>query len=336
MVKNWNFLEKEKSTMQQFLAMMSLQPLLTIVITNYNHGKYFPKAIDCLVSQDFFPFEILIIDDASTDNSLEIINKYASQYSFIRVIAHKKNQGVCFALCEGIEEAKGTYVHTMGADDYRLPGFIKKTMTVLLEQPHIGVACSNFGYITGHTNEGPILTEKLIESFSAPVIFDSREILRVFQTTHLWVPGHTAILKRESALKYKKYDQSLKFLCDWFLLHQIALNEGVIYIPETLSVWWIHPSSYSANLLQDKKSKKTVYRNLFQLLFESKDQKTSQLFIKSTLLRVAFNALFAEIFYKPKYWISFVFFLRKSMSLRWEFIQGKIESWKKSIIGETA
>ena len=99
------------------------------------------------------------------------------------MIAHKKNQGVCFALCEGIEEAKGTYVHTMGADDYRLPGFIKKTMTVLLEQPHIGVACSNFGYITGHTNEGPILTEKLIESFSAPVIFDSREILRVFQTT---------------------------------------------------------------------------------------------------------------------------------------------------------
>lgn len=292
------------------------QPLLTIVITNYNHGKYLPKAIDSLVSQDFFPFEVLIIDDASTDHSLEVIDEYARRYPLIRVIKHAVNRGICFSLCEGVEAAKGTYVHTMGADDYRLPGFVKKTMDLLVKHPQIGVACSDFGYIKGDTNEGPILSEKLIGSLSAPAVFSPQEVLRIFQTTHLWVPGHTAIFKRELALKYKKYDEKLKFLCDWFLLHQIALNEGVGYVPETLSVWWIRASSYSSSLLEDKKNKKEVYRNLFNFLFKSKDQKLRQLFAKSTLLRTPFNALFTEIFFKPKYWPFFLYFAKKSLYIR--------------------
>lgn len=289
------------------------RPLLTVVITNYNHAAYLPKAIDSLVEQTFTAFEILIIDDASTDNSLEVIDRYVTQYPFIRAIKHEKNRGVCFSLSESVEAARGVYIHTMGADDYRLPTFMEKTMRLLLDNPQIGIACSDFGYVKGESSAGSVLTDKLLPHIQKPIVFSTAQVIHLFQTTDFWVPGHTAILKKEWAVKYGKYPSQLTFLCDWFLLHQIALGEGVGYIPETLSVWWIHSHSYSSNILENLAKKKETYRNVLKILFQKENQKICRLFMRSTLLRLTFKALFWETFYKPRYWPFFLY-------LRWKTV----------------
>lgn len=302
-------------------------PLLSIVITNYNHGKYLPKAIDSLLDQKYQDYEILIIDDASTDNSLGVIDSYIAQYPFIRLIRHEKNRGVCFSLCEGVDEAKGVYLHTMGADDYRLPGFMDKTMKILVEHPEIGVACSDFGYVMGEKNDGPVLREQLIGSVQGPSVFQPSQIVSVFQTTHFWVPGHTAILKRELARKYGKYNSALKFYCDWFLLHQIALNHGAAYVPDTLSVWWIHTNSYSTNLLGDKKNKNSVYHSVLNILSKKENKKSRRLFMQSTLLAVVLKSLLKDLIWKPKYWPYFAYLAKKSIYWRVQALKKRIK-WR--------
>ncbi|MCH9609791.1 MAG: hypothetical protein S4CHLAM45_01830 [Chlamydiales bacterium] len=290
-------------------------PILTIVITNYNHGCYLPKALDSIVNQQSFPFEILIIDDASTDNSLDVIASYQKRYPFIRLIKHAVNQGVCFSLSEGVDEALGEYVHTMGADDFRLPGFIENTLSILLKHPKIGLACSDFGYIRGKTQDASIQTDRLIKAHK-PHVFHSKQLLSLFQTTDFWIPGHTAIFKRKLAIEHKKYHPELQFLCDWFLLHRIALKHGVAYIPQTLSIWWIHSDSYSETLLKDKRKNQNVYNTLFQLLFQTENREIGALFFKSTLLRKASKALFSKIYYKPKYWPTLFYLAKKSILYR--------------------
>lgn len=298
---------------------MRMSPLLTVVITNYNHALYLPKAIDSLLSQiTTSTYEILIIDDASTDSSWEIIQRYVHSFPVVRAVRHFENRGVVAALNTGAKEAKGLYLHTMGADDFRLPGFFEKTLEPLIKNPKIGVACSDFGYIKGKTNEGPVHTDRLIQERQTTQIFYADEILKIFQTTHFWIPGHTAIYKREFAFNYGLYRTELKFYCDWFLLHQIALYHGAAYIPETLSVWWIHTHSYSNHLLNSSAEKKSVYRTL--LSFLDKEATTKTLFKKSTLLRGVFNTLIGELYYRPKCWPFLWYFGRKSLYWKWKAI----------------
>lgn len=302
-------------------------PLLTVLITNYNHGRYLSQAIDSLLIQDFSSYEILIIDDGSTDHSVEVIDSYVARYPCIRVIKYAKNQGVCFALNDGTEKARGVYLHTMAADDYRLPGFFSKTMGILLKNPDIGVACSAFGYVHGENPGEAIQTIPQIPDIYEAKAFNSKEIVRVFQTTHFWIPGHTAIYKRELAAKHQKYNPDLKFYCDWFLLHRIALHHGAAYVPETLSVWVIYSNSYSGVLTSNKIEKKKVYYNVLKILSERKNKATRALFMKSTLLQLVFKTLFREVIYKPQYW-GFLWYLKRK-SLYWRV--KKISLWAKNI-----
>lgn len=299
-------------------------PILTVIITNYNHAQYLPKAIDSLLTQSFSSFEILIIDDASSDNSLEIINQYMEKHENIRLIAHKKNKGVCFSLSEGLDKAFGTYVHTMGADDFRLPNFLNKTMQYLLANPDIGIACSDFGFIKGASSEGTIQTDRLYEEIDEPTIFTSERVVTIFQTSHFWIPGHTAIFKKSLGILYGKYEPNLQFLCDWFLLHHIALQNGVIYIPETLSIWWIHDSSYSSSLLENNNKKKMVYQTVLKLIFDSNHKLVRKKFIQSTLLHLIIKSLIRDIWFFPRYWSSIFYLAKKSLYWRTKLLREKL------------
>ncbi|MCH9614501.1 MAG: hypothetical protein SP1CHLAM54_15380 [Chlamydiia bacterium] len=285
-------------------------PLVTIVITNYNHARYLPKAFESLLKQTYPQVEILVVDDGSTDNSVEVTKRYKE----VRLIEHEKNQGVAAALNTGLFEAKGEYVHTMGADDLRMPDFLEKTMRPLIENNEIGLACSDFGYVKGETNEGEVRTDRLLKGVSETQVFGKKEIVRVFQTTHFWIPGHTAVYKRELALKYGGFKEELKFYCDWYLLHQIALDSGALYVPKTLSVWWIYEASYSGELVENLGEKRRVYRSLLQDLKTKKPMQKA--FMRSTLLRLPCKCLLRELFYRPRYWGFFLYLARKSLYLR--------------------
>ena len=91
--------------------------LVSIIIPVYNASKYLYRCLDSILNQTFRDFELILINDGSTDNSLEILREYETKDSRIIVI-DKPNEGVSAARNQGIEIAKGEYIMFCDSDDY--------------------------------------------------------------------------------------------------------------------------------------------------------------------------------------------------------------------------
>ena len=100
---------------------------LSVVLANYNHARYLPRALDAILSQSVRPREVIVIDDASTrDNSLEVLDGYARRDPIVRVVRNETNLGVVATYNKVVGFASGEYLFLAAADDYVLPGFLEK------------------------------------------------------------------------------------------------------------------------------------------------------------------------------------------------------------------
>ncbi len=97
-----------------------MKPLLTVVIPVYNVEKYLKRCVESVIAQDWKKYEILLVDDGSTDHSPQICDNYVKTYDFISVI-HKENGGLSEARNTGLSQAKGEYVYFPDSDDWIEP-----------------------------------------------------------------------------------------------------------------------------------------------------------------------------------------------------------------------
>jgi glycosyltransferase involved in cell wall biosynthesis len=97
-----------------------MKPILTVVIPVYNVEKYLKRCIESILIQEWKNYDILLVDDGSTDSSPQICDDYAKAYDFISVI-HKKNGGLSAARNTGISNAEGEYVYFLDSDDWIEP-----------------------------------------------------------------------------------------------------------------------------------------------------------------------------------------------------------------------
>ena len=123
---------------------MSQQPTLSVLFPNYNHARFLPESLGAFLAQSYRPVEIIIIDDASTDNSVEVIETFARREPRLRLIRNERNMGVVPNMNRLVEMASGDYVYLSAADDKVLPGFFEKSMALLSQYPQAGL-CSTVG-----------------------------------------------------------------------------------------------------------------------------------------------------------------------------------------------
>lgn len=106
-------------------------PLVSVVICNYNYGRYLPQAIDSVLNQTYPNYELIVVDDGSVDNSRVVIEGYGTRLTPI----FQKNSGQGPALGAGVEQAKGTYICFLDADDYYHPEKLAKVVAAFQEHP---------------------------------------------------------------------------------------------------------------------------------------------------------------------------------------------------------
>ena len=102
---------------------------ISIIMPVYNSEKYLKNCVDSILSQEFDSFELLLIDDGSTDGSPAICDEIAQKSSFVRVF-HKENGGICEARNYGLERAYGEYIAFSDHDDIILPGFLSENYII--------------------------------------------------------------------------------------------------------------------------------------------------------------------------------------------------------------
>ena len=96
---------------------MKNEDLVTIIVPVYNREKYIKETIDSILKQTYTNYEVIFIDDCSTDGSLEILEEYCNLYNNFKLIKLKRNMGVSFARNIGIRKASGRYIAFLDSDD---------------------------------------------------------------------------------------------------------------------------------------------------------------------------------------------------------------------------
>jgi glycosyltransferase involved in cell wall biosynthesis len=119
------------------------KPKFSIVMPNYNNAKYITEAIESVLNQSFKDWELIIVEDCSTDNSLEIINRYLNDKR-IRLIRHEGNQGYIAALKSGIANVKSEYFGILDSDDCLMPSAVETMHLQHVALPDVGLIYSQF------------------------------------------------------------------------------------------------------------------------------------------------------------------------------------------------
>ena len=130
--------------------MKSINPKVTVYITNYNYGKYIIKAIESVLDQSLQNFEILIIDDGSTDESIEILKSYDDNPK-INIIK-QNNKGLTISNNVALKIAKGKYIMRLDADDFLFKYSLETLSIELDKDPEIGMVFGDYYTIDEHEN----------------------------------------------------------------------------------------------------------------------------------------------------------------------------------------
>src|SRR5713226_2406063 len=131
---------------------------LSAVMSNYNHARFLPRAINAILEQSVRPKELFIIDDCSTDDSMAVLEEFARRDPIIHVVRNERNLGVCETVTRGTRLATCEYLLYAAADDYILPGMIEKSLDVLGRHPTAGMSCgfgSTMDEVTGELCPNP-------------------------------------------------------------------------------------------------------------------------------------------------------------------------------------
>lgn len=216
-------------------------PRLSVVVPNYNHGKWLPACIEALLAQSISPAEILLIDDGSTDGSLEVMRRYAARHPQIRVHQNERNQGVVFTMNRGIEFAQGDYIFYASADDVVLPGLFEQSLSLLSRHPQAALSCTASRWIDADTKVSWVMAGDLAAS---PIYLSPDDLVGRERAGRLVIVSHTAVMKLAAVKEVGGFLPQLRWHCDWFATYASAFRHGLCYIPEILSEVNLHRASY--------------------------------------------------------------------------------------------
>lgn len=222
-------------------------PLVSVIIPCHNQAQYLPDALESLLTQSLQDWECIIVDDGSSDNTIEVASAYALRDSRIRLVP-QKNRGVAGARNRGIDEAKGDWFQFLDSDDLLLPNKLAIQLNALVNSK--GLALSYCDYFFCDANDVQKRVHKKGDYEHPRLKSDSPTIDMILRwETELSIPIHSFLF---DARFFKntdiRFDESLPNLEDWDCWMQILLqNPRIVPVHVELIVYRQHSNSRSAN-----------------------------------------------------------------------------------------
>lgn len=219
------------------------QPLVTVFIPLYNCEAYISDALESITNQTYSNIEIVIIDDGSTDNSVEIVNSYSDPR--IRLIKNETNKGIPYTRNLGLQESQGKYMAIMDSDDIAYLTRIEKQVDYMETNPSIDAIGSYYEIIGGRFKK--VMKPKNItsEEIKAGLLFLNR------------IANPTSFLRLETINKYElEYNPAYFVAQDYDMWVQISKVGELSILPEVLLKY----RTGHTNITKKSKSSKTIHR----------------------------------------------------------------------------
>ena len=237
-------------------------PTLSVIIANFNHGHCLPVAVNAILEESTQPLEVIIIDDGSSDRSVEVIQELARQHPVIKFHRNEQNKGVLFTQTRGINLAQGEYIALPAADDKILPGFLAKSLQVLAQNPQAGLSCTIGDWreeATGlHWHMGAGMAQ-------TPSYLSPQQLVELERRGRLFIAGHTVIVRKAALLAAGGFRTATKYAADWYTYNLIGFKYGICVVPEVLAVNRITPNTFYLRSRRDKQADLQVMEDILRL-----------------------------------------------------------------------
>lgn len=183
---------------------MSQAPRVSVLVPVYRHEHFVRAAIDSIYAQTWRDFEVIVIDDASPDNSVAVVEKLQQQYGFT-FLRNQPNQGVVRTFNRGLAAARGEYIALLAGDDIWLPGKLAEQVAWMDAHPE-AAACS--GNIIRIDAQGQPLEKKPSLRAAADVSFEE------FLSSRFYFPAPVVLLRRRALDDVQAFDERFSYE-DW-------------------------------------------------------------------------------------------------------------------------
>lgn len=212
-----------------------LGPTVSVVISAYNYGRYLAMAVESVLAQSYRDFELVIVDDGSTDDTPDVVRRYLDQPQ-VRYF-RKPNGGQASAKNRGIQESVGAFVAFLDADDVWHTDKLARQLPLFLGRPEVGVVFSGVHCVD---REGKPAGEWTMPAYRGAV---TQELF-----IDNFVPFSSAVVRRECFERLGVFDESLPMAIDYDLWLRFSVEYEMDYVPDPLLFYRMGHGQMSGNV----------------------------------------------------------------------------------------
>ena len=224
---------------------------VSVIIPNYNYARYLPEAVESVLNQSYKPIEIIVVNNGSTDNSLEVLKAFENRFRLI----DQSNLGQSGARNSGLNQATGDYIAFLDADDYWHPEKIEKQVKLLRNNTRL-VYCGIERFSTA---------ERKISSKVKPIFRGNcSEYFLTEPAVSIVLSGEsTAIFSRTLINQVGNFDGNLNSAAGWDFFRRCSRFSDFDFVPESLTYYRVHNANMSNSNMNNIADIRKAYSKLF-------------------------------------------------------------------------
>lgn len=217
---------------------------ISVLMTSYNYGEYIEKAINSVINQSYSDWELIIVDDGSSDNSLEIIESFCHKDSRIKLFQHEdyQNKGLKESLLLGLEKSQGKWIAFLESDDFWDKDNLLKKMEVAKKYPQVGLIFNKVEIISDEIEDKRKLKLEKAQKPLEKQLFPKNMFYDFFIANKILT--FSCVMVNKDILKPSYFNTPNDARLDWWLWIHLAYDNMFYYINQELTSWYLHNKSY--------------------------------------------------------------------------------------------
>lgn len=243
---------------------------VSIILPSYNYARFLDERIQTLLAQTFRDFELIVTDDASTDNSREVIAQYSHDDRLITEYFDKNSGSAYQRWNDGAARARGDYLLFAGADDTCSPKLLEELVRILDSNSRVQIAYCQSWKIDDAGNRTGCMTEhtKLLdeERWAKDYLVSGQEELLFLLERNTIPNASAALLRRDAFEAIGGFDTTLKLSADWLMWAKLCECGDIAYVAEPLNSFRFHSGSVRHSADRDGSRLEETYRVIGEIL----------------------------------------------------------------------
>ena len=233
-IQKWNELFQkilQDITCQHSSVSNKSEPMVSIIMPTYNQDQFIAQSIQSVIEQTFTDWELIIVNDGSTDDTVDIIRKYTNYcYGKIKIINKEVNQGIALAINDGLRAARGKYFCWLSSDDLFTSNKLEKQVLFLELHSEYGMVFSGYDWIDEKGNYLGSIIEKELEGATFYRILLIRDCIH----------GCSIMIRSECLDEVGMFNPDFKYAQDYDMWLRLATKLNIAYLSESLLKGRIH------------------------------------------------------------------------------------------------